>query len=98
MAVHIGQAEVAALVLVGELLMINTELVEQRGVEVVHVHGILDDVVAVVIGLAVSNSPFEAAAGYPGGETQGVVITAEALRVVVALAVVGAAKLTRPKR
>ena len=42
--------------------MINTELVEQRGVEVVNVHGILDDVVAVVIGLAVSNSPFKAAA------------------------------------
>ena len=62
MAVHIGQAEVAALVLVGELLMINTELVEQSGVEVMHVNGILDDIVAVVIGLTVSNPTFKAAA------------------------------------
>ena len=61
-SVDIGQAEVAALVLVGELLMINPELVEQGGVEVVHVHGILDDIVAVVIGLAVSNAAFKAAA------------------------------------
>ena len=41
MAVHIGEAEIATLVLVGELLMINTELVEQRGMEVVNVHGFL---------------------------------------------------------
>lgn len=61
-SMHISEAEIAALVFVGELLMINPELVEQGGVEVVHVHGILDDIVAVVIGLAVSNAAFKAAA------------------------------------
>ena len=41
----VGQAEVAALVVEGELLVVDAEQVEHGGVEVVHLHRVLDDVV-----------------------------------------------------
>ena len=49
----VGQAEVAALELVGQLFVVDTESVQHRRLQVVHVHRVLDDVVAVIVGLAV---------------------------------------------
>ncbi len=51
---HVGEPEVAALETVGEFFVVEAELVQQRGVEVVHVNGISHDVEAEVVGLPVA--------------------------------------------
>ena len=62
---HIGQAEMAALVEIGEAGVIESHQVQDRGMEVVNVDGILGDVVAEVIGRAVDDAGFHATAGHP---------------------------------
>ena len=59
----VGEAVVAAAVAEGEPLVIDAELVEDRGVDVVDVDGIGDDGIAEVIGRTVGHPPTEAAAG-----------------------------------
>ena len=39
MTVHVGEAEVAALVAVGKLGVVDAQLVQESGVEVMDVHG-----------------------------------------------------------
>ena len=39
MAVHVGQAEVAALITIGEPPVIDTKLVQDGGVQIMNVHG-----------------------------------------------------------
>ena len=91
MAVDVGETVLAALEFVGELGVVDPELVEEGGVEVMDVDGFLvvlggvrinrgsvfvDDVVAEVIGLAEGHAGFDAAAGGPEGEAAGVVVAA----------------------
>ncbi len=54
--VHVGEPEVAAGVVEGELLVVEAEKVEDRRLEVVHVHRVLGDVEAQVVGGAVGQS------------------------------------------
>ena len=65
LAVHVGQAEVSAGVAVGELFVVEAEEVEDRGVQVVDVHLVLDGLEPEVVGGAVDVTPFDAAAGHP---------------------------------
>ena len=51
-AVHVGQAEVAAGVAVDEPGVVDAHEVQDRGVVVVDVHGVRDDVDAELVGLA----------------------------------------------
>ena len=53
---HIGQAEASALELVRQPRVIDAEAVQDRRVQIVDVDRILDDVVAVIVGLAVSQA------------------------------------------
>ena len=53
-AVHVGEAVAAALVLERELLVVDAQQVQQRRLEVVDVHRVADDVVAELVGLAVA--------------------------------------------
>ena len=55
--VHVGQAEVAALVAVGQPLVIEAEQVQDRRLQVVDVDRVLDDVEAEVVGRAVRSCP-----------------------------------------
>ena len=43
MAVHIGESEIAALIAIGKTFVIDAQKVQNRGVEVVDVNGILGD-------------------------------------------------------
>ena len=89
--VHVGEAEVAALVLVGELRVVDAQQVQDRGLQVVDVDGaggelvfggldrvavVVGDVVAVVVGAAVGEAGLDAAAGQPDGEAARVVVAA----------------------
>ena len=92
-AMHIGEAEVAALVTVGELFVVEAHEAEDGGVEVVDVHGVLGHVVTEVVGGAVGEAGLDTAAGHPEGEGLDVVVSPVALA---ALGHGGSAKLAAP--
>ena len=73
-AFDVGQAEVAALELVGELFVVDPQQPQHRRVQVVHVDGILDDVVAELVGAADGHARLGAAAGQPHRERPRMVI------------------------
>src|SRR5262249_8526112 len=80
---------------VGQALVVDAEGVEDGGVQIVDVDGIGGQVVAVLVGRAVGNARFEAAAGQPDGEAARMVIAAERAGQV-ALPEGGAAELAAP--
>ena len=76
--------------------MVVAEEVKHRRVEVVNREGILDDVVAELVGLAVDLTALGAAAGHPHGEAARVVVAAVVLLGESALAVDGATEFAAP--
>ena len=96
MAMHIGETKTAALEAVGETLVIDAEKVHESGVEIVNVDRVLDDVVAVLVGLADRRAGFDAAAGEPHAEAAGMMIATEVVAAEFALGVVGATKFAAP--
>ena len=97
-AVHVGQAVVAALVLEGQPGVVDAQAVQDRGVQVVDVDRVLDDVVAEVVGLAVGDAGLDPAAGQPDGEAAGMVVAAVVVGGQRALAVDRAAEFAAPDR
>src|SRR5690554_5474783 len=93
---HVGQTELAALVLVGQSRVIDPQGVQDRRLQVVDMHRRLEDVVAKRIGLAVHLSASDPAAGHPNSEAAGVVIAPKAVGRQLALAVIGTAELAAP--
>ena len=91
-AVDVGEAEIAAGVVVGEALVVEAEGVEEGGVEVVHVDRVFHGAVTEVVGGAVGESTPDAAAGHPDGENVRVVVTA-----IVVFGHRGAAELATPE-
>ena len=73
---HIGQAEVAASVAVGQLLVIKAEQVEHRGVEIMDGDFVLDGGETEFVGRAVDLASLHAAARQPAGEAVVIVIAA----------------------
>ena len=70
----VSEAEVAALVAVGELRVLDAHEVHDGRVEVVHMHGVADDVVAVVVGLAVRGAFSHAGTGEEDAEAARVMV------------------------
>ena len=52
-----------------QLLVVDTELMQDRRVQVADLHGIAHDVVAELVGLPVGDAALDAAARQPGRET-----------------------------
>src|SRR3954468_1384675 len=94
--VYVGQAVVAALEAVDQLLVVDAHAVQERGVEVVDVDGVLDDVVAIVVGLTENGARLDAAARGPEGEAAAVLVAAVVVLGELALAVDGSAELPAP--
>ena len=65
---HVGEAEVAACVAVGEAGVVDAELMEEGGMQVVDFDGVFDGVFADVVGLTMDMAGLEAAAGDPDGK------------------------------
>src|SRR5262245_40490692 len=93
---HVRQPVIAALESICQARVLETEAVQDRGVKIVNVHRILDDVVAVIVGRSVTDAGADAAAGHPGAEAAAVMVAAMVVRSKCALAVDGAAKLAAP--
>jgi hypothetical protein len=80
-AFDVGQAEVATAVRVGQLFVVEAELVQDGGVQVVDVNFVLNGRESKVVGCAVNRATFDAASGYPHREPVRVVVsTVTALR------------------
>ena len=93
LAVHIREAEVATLEFEGEFFVLQTEEMQNRGVEIMHVGRIFGDAEAEFVGLAEGLTSFHAATGEPHGEGVDVMVAAGLVAV---LAHGGAAKLAAP--
>src|SRR5262245_55404235 len=81
-AADVGQAEIAPLKPVGELRVVEPHQVEDRGMQVVHVHRVLNHVVAEFVRRA-DRDPFpDSCACQPHREGAGVMVAAQKARVV----------------
>jgi len=78
-SVDVSQAKVTAAVAVSQAFVVQTHQVQNRGVQVVDVDFVLDDVEAELIGGSVCQSAFYAAAGQPHCEGVWVVVAASSL-------------------
>ena len=96
MAMHVSETEVATLVFEREPFVVDPEKVLEGGMQVMHVHAVLDDIVAVVVGYPVRVARAHSTAGHPHGEAARVMVPAEVIGGHLALAVVGAAEFAAP--
>ena len=89
MSVDIGEAKISPLVTVSEFTMVDTKQVQNGGIEIVNMHGILSpvilvwadditiligEVVSIFIGLSISDTRLDPSACHPGGKSTGMVI------------------------
>lgn len=93
---HIGQSVAAALEAKSQFCVVDAQAVEQCGVQVVDVDGILGDVVAVVVRAAVSLPTFDAASGQPQTEAAWMVISSVVVLREVSLAIHRSPKFSAP--
>ena len=63
--VHVGEPEVAAAVAERQFLVVDPHQVQDRGVQVVHVHAVLDGIHPEFVGRSVNVSALHSAAGEP---------------------------------
>jgi len=90
--VDVGEAMVAAAVTVGQALVVESEAVEEGGVEIVDVDRVLHGLAPEIVGLPMDQASADAASGHPDGETLMVVVAA-----VVLAAVGGASEFASPE-
>ena len=76
LAVDIGEPVVAALVAIGQLLVIDAQLVQDGSLQVVDMDGILGDIDAVIVGLAVAHTATDSSASHPVAEAVGMMVAA----------------------
>src|SRR6185436_16279353 len=78
---HVREPEVATCIPEGEVLVVKAEQVQHRCVQVVNMHGLLDGLVAKLVGGAVNVSTLHASTGKPQGKAVGIVVASGALAV-----------------
>ena len=95
-AVHVGQPMVPPLVLERQFGVVDPQAMKDRGVQVMDVDGVASDVVAEVVGRAVSDAGLDASAAQPDREAAWMVVAAVILSGQCALAVDGPAEFAAP--
>jgi len=85
-----------ALEFVSKFVVVNAEAMKNGRIKVPHVHWILYNVVAIVVGLAKRNPGADASAGHPRRETAGMMVATIILLAQTALAVHGPPEFTCP--
>ena len=93
---NVRQPEVTALEAIRELLMVHTKQMQDRGVEIMNVNRLIDNVVAEIVGLAVNLSAFDATTRHPHREVARVMVTAVVFLRQRPLAIYCAAKFSAP--
>lgn len=72
---HIRQPEITSAETIGEFLVVDAELVEDSGPEIVDGERLIDSVVAEFIGGAEDCAGLEAATSHPEAEAVGIMVT-----------------------
>ena len=75
-SINVRQPEISAGIAIDEPRVVDPHQVQDRGVIVMHVHRVLDDVDAEFVGLTVRAAALDSAAGEQGRERLGVVVAA----------------------
>src|SRR6185369_2590642 len=88
--------EVAALELVRQACVVNAEAVQNGRLQIVHMHRVIGDVIAVVIGLAHRDAGLDAATGEPYREAARMVVAAVICGCEASLAIDRSPELTAP--
>ena len=65
---HIGQTKIAALIAIRKSFVVIAQAVQNRGIEVVNMHWVAGDVIAVIVGLSMNNTGLDSSTGQPNGE------------------------------
>ena len=89
---HAGQANVQTTETVTEAGMVDAQTMQQGGVKISQVDGLLGNVVGEVVGATLFNAPFNAAACHPAGKAAAMMVAAGTGVAESALAEGGAAK------
>ena len=79
LSVNVSQAEVTAVIAIGESLVIETQLMENGGVEVMHMDLPFHGVVAIGVSISMGDPWFESTSGKPDSEPVRIVITTSSL-------------------
>src|ERR1051326_170338 len=95
---NIGEAIVATLESESQAGVVEAELLQDGGLEIVHEDGVVGDVVTVIVGGAVGDAWFDSRAGEPHGEAAGVMIAAVVVPGEFALGIIGPAEFASPHR
>src|SRR5690348_15478226 len=95
-AANISEAEIASLEFVRQAKMINTQAMQDGGLQVVDVYRIFEDIIGIFISLAHAQAFLDPAASHPNGEAARVMIAAIVRGAELALAIHGAAKFAGP--
>src|SRR5579884_1918885 len=86
----------SSLVFVGQFRVIDAEAMQNSGLQIVNVNGILDNVIAVVVGLAVRNPRFNPAAGQPHCKATRMMVAAIVIGCQTPLAIYSPSELAAP--
>ena len=73
---HICQAALNAIVVIGEAFMVDAKKMQHRGVVIVPVNRVFDGLPADVIGLTIIHAVFKPRTGHPDGKPIHIVIAA----------------------
>jgi hypothetical protein len=73
---HIGQAEVSTRMFVGKFLVIQTQLVQDGGMQVVEMNFVLDGIITIIIGGTVTDAGFNAPTRKPHCKAMRIMIPA----------------------
>jgi hypothetical protein len=68
-ALDVGQPHVAPGMAIGQALVIEAEQVQNRGVQVVDVHGVFNGLIAQFVGLPIGDAQLHSATGQPDAES-----------------------------
>src|SRR5688572_17705335 len=80
----------------GKLFVVKTQQMEDRGMKVIHVHGVFNDVVSEIICLPMNNSRANSAACHPDGVVSWMMITSVVIFSEISLAVICPAEFASP--
>ena len=94
--VHIGQPEVATLVMMRQAFVVYAEQVQDRGIQIVDMNSAARDVVAKVVGGAMAEARLDSSTCHEDRETTAVVVAPVVVCGQLALAINGPSELTTP--
>ena len=96
MTFDISQSKTSTLVFKGKTLVVNSEQMQNRGMQIMNMHRVFRDIVAVLVGPTVAESRLNSTSSHPNRKATRVVISAKVILRQLALAVIGPSELAAP--